>query len=80
MTKTEYCLTHSPTATYADTAWSGIAIHGVEYDACESYVYISRTYGTKTTYHRVNVRNGVYGSTFRIGGRTYRAADVMKVY
>lgn len=80
MTKTEYCLTHAPVATYADSAFSGIAIHGVEYDACESYLYISRTYGTITTYHRVKVRDGAYGSTFRVGGRTYQIADVIRIY
>lgn len=80
MTKTEYCLMHPPIATYADTAFSGIAIHGVEYDACESYLYISRTCGKSTTYHRVKVRDGVYGSTFRVCGRTYSTADVMKIY
>lgn len=80
MTKKEYCLSHPALATYADTAYSGIAIHGVEYDACESYLYISRICGGSTTYHRVKVHDGTYGSTFRVGGRTYKAADVIRIY
>ena len=80
MDKKAYCLSHPALATYADTAFSGIAIHGVEYDACESYLYVSCISGESTTYHRVKVHNGSYGSTFRVGGRTYKTADVMRVY
>lgn len=79
MDKKAYCLSHPALATYAETAFSGIAIHGVEYDVCESYLYISRTDGTKTTYHRVKVHDGVYGSTFRVGDRTYKTADVIRI-
>lgn len=79
MTKRQYCLANPMIAMFPESAFSGIAVHGVEYINCESYLYISHICGKITTYHRVKVRDGSYGATFRVCGRTYKAADVLKI-
>lgn len=80
MTKRIYCLTHPAMAIFPESAFDAIVVHGIEYVNCESYLYISHICGKMTTYHRVKVRDGVYGSTFRVCGRTYSTADVMRIY
>ena len=78
MTKRIYCLTHPAVAIIPTSAFDAIVVHGVEYVNCESYLYISHTCG-ESTYHRVKVRDGSDGATFCVCGRTYKAADVLKI-
>lgn len=79
MNKRIYCLTHPAMAIFPESAYDAIVVHGIEYVNCESYLYISHICGEITTYHRVKVRDGSYGATFCVCGRTYKVADVLKI-
>ena len=56
MTKKEYCETHPVCGTWADSAFSGIEIHGIENEDYDDYVYYVRVLSSKKTYHKSKIR------------------------
>ena len=62
MTKKEYCLTHPAYAYYS--GFSGLEIHGIEYEI-DYYVYcVSGAWYGKKSYHKLKIYCTAYGQHY----------------
>jgi hypothetical protein len=70
----------NPVATYADSAFSGIAIYDVIYDI-DDYIVCEEICGSQKIPHKLKIyytsRNGV--PYFKLGGRRYKLDEFMRV-
>ena len=66
MTKKEYCLTHPAYAYYS--GFSGLEIHGIEYEI-EDYIYcVSGAWGSKKSYHKLKIYYDDNGDYIKLHG------------
>ena len=78
MTKRQYCLANPEIAVFSESAFGGVAIHGIEYGITD-YVFVEFFSGERSSYHRLKIRYGTHGMTFKVYGRTYHINEFVRV-
>lgn len=67
-----------PIAVFCDSNWGGLEILDILY-GIEDYVVARYNYGEPQELHRVKIRYGVNHISFKIGRRTFRLDECMRV-
>lgn len=67
-----------PIATFCDSNWGGVEIFDILYGT-NDYVVARYNYGEPQQMRCVKIRHGVNHSSFRLGRRTYRLDECLRV-
>lgn len=78
--KKKICEENPVVGYYADSAFTGIEIHFIEYGS-DDYVYFARVLPGKTTYHKSKIRYDIMADQdyFTMGRTKYYFSDFQRV-